>query len=236
MLVGIHQPNFLPWLGYFAKLARCDRFVLLDEAQFPKTGGNWINRVRILIGGVPRWLSVPVARPPGVQKIRDVMISDPDRWRRKICRTIEQSYRGHPHFAEVFAFLEHAISCPTPRLAETNAHAISAVARFIGVNPDKLVLESDLDGHATGTERLIELTRAVRGTTYCSGDGSADYLDADAFGAHGMGLTFMSFRHPVYPQRDADMFVPGLSIIDALFNLGPRETGRLVAETVVCAR
>jgi hypothetical protein len=82
VLVACHQPNFLPWLGYFAKLARSDRFVLLDRVQFPRTSrGTYTNRVQLLIGGQPAWLTVPVVRE-GVQAIGDVRIDDRLPWRR----------------------------------------------------------------------------------------------------------------------------------------------------------
>jgi len=61
-VVAIHQPNFLPWLGYFDKLARADTFVLLDSVQFPKRNGTWMNRVKLLVGGEPGWITVPIVR------------------------------------------------------------------------------------------------------------------------------------------------------------------------------
>ena len=84
-LVAIHQPNFLPWLGYFDKLARADVFVLLDDAQFPKKGGTWVNRARLLVSGRPDWVTVPVDRSyHGTRTIIEMQIDDARPWRRKL--------------------------------------------------------------------------------------------------------------------------------------------------------
>ena len=94
--VACHQPNFLPWLGYFDKLAQCDRFVLLDDVQFPRTSrGTYTNRVQLMIGGKPAWLTAPVVRE-GVQRIREVRVDDRQPWRRKALRTIEMEYARAP--------------------------------------------------------------------------------------------------------------------------------------------
>jgi hypothetical protein len=81
-LVAIHQPNFFPWLGYFDKLARADVFILLDDAQYPKTGGTWSNRVQLLINEKPAWVTVPVVRSyHGVRQIREMRIDEQRPWR-----------------------------------------------------------------------------------------------------------------------------------------------------------
>jgi hypothetical protein len=87
-LVAIHQPNFLPWLGYFGKLLKSDIFVFLDDAQIPKKGSSWSNRVRVLIGGRPQWITSPISREDGYQILKDVSFSEPT-WQ----RTIEETYQ-----------------------------------------------------------------------------------------------------------------------------------------------
>ena len=90
-VVAIHQPNFLPWLGFFDKLARADVFVLLDSVQFPRTSkGTWINRVKLLVGGRKQWATVPIVRSEGsVLPIAEVRIDEAQPWRKKLLRTIE---------------------------------------------------------------------------------------------------------------------------------------------------
>src|SRR5262249_17725400 len=102
-VVAIHQPTFFPWLGYFNKIARADIFVVLDNVQFPKTGGTWLNRVRLLIDGRARWVTMPVVRRyRGVRLIREMLISDEPAWRRRLEQTLRSSYGRAACFDEVF--------------------------------------------------------------------------------------------------------------------------------------
>ena len=100
-VVAIHQPNFFPWLGYFDKLARADVFVELNSVQFPKTGGTWTNRVRLMIGGKPQWFTVPVIRSyHGLRTIGEMEINPSEPWRVKFLRTVVRGvggfFRGRP--------------------------------------------------------------------------------------------------------------------------------------------
>ena len=219
-LVAIHQPNFLPWLGYFDKLRQADVFIFLDDAQLPRHGGSWVNRVRLLIGGEPRWLTVPIVRPHGPQRIADVRIDDSRRWRDKAIRTVEQSYRVCPRFEEVFPVVEELLREKTSSLAELNEVAIRRLSGLIGVDQGThFVRSSALGVKATGTERLVDLTVGTSGAAYLSGDGSDDYQDPELFGSAGITLYYQRFSHPTYPQPSAE-FAPGLSMIDALMNIG----------------
>jgi hypothetical protein len=230
MIVAAHQPNFLPWLGFFDKLARADRLVLLDDVQFPRTSaGTWSNRVRVLVGGRAAWLTVPVMRD-GLQAIREVRIDDRQPWRRKAIRTLEQSYRRAPHFADVFPVVRELLEHDTDRLAELNETSIRRLAELIGIDAGKLARQSRIGAEGRATELLIALVRAVGGTAYLSGDGADGYQEEGAYGEAGLQLRLQGFRHPVYPQP-ASEFVPGLSIVDALMNVGAERTRELLSRS-----
>ena len=208
MLVACHQPNFLPWLGFFAKLARSDRFVLLDDVQFPRTSrGTYTNRVQLMIGGTPAWLTVPVVRE-GVQRIREVRIDDRQPWRRKALRTIEMNYARLPGFAATMPLVRELLELDTDRIAVLNEEAIR---RLAPAHAHKLVRQSDLPpADAAGTDLLIELVRAVGGDAYLSGDGADGYQEEPKYAAAGLGFELLGFAHP---DTGAP---PGLSIVDAL--------------------
>jgi hypothetical protein len=212
VLVACHQPNFLPWLGYFDKLAQSDRFVLLDRVQFPRTSrGTYTNRVQLLIGGQPAWVTVPVVRE-GVQAIGDVRIDDTQPWRRKALRTIEQSYSRAPRFAEVMPLVRELIELDTNRIAVLNEEAIR---RLAPEHAHKLVRQSELPSvDATATDLLIGLVQAAGGDTYLSGDGADGYQEEPKYAAAGLGFRLLGFEHP---DTGAP---PGLSIVDALMR-GP---------------
>lgn len=229
-LVAIHQPNFLPWLGYFDKLARCDVFIAMDNAQFPKTGGGtWSNRVRLIVNGRAAWATVPIVRAyHGVLPIAEMAISDATPWRKKMLATIRTSYLHAPYFDDVYPLIDDLLTRPTTSLSELNLAGIRALAARVDLDPGKIVLGSGLDATGKATDLLISMVKAVGGTAYLSGDGAAGYQEDEKFAAAGLGLEFQRFEHPTYPQRNTVDFVPGLSTVDALMNLGFDGVARLL--------
>ena len=228
--MAIHQPNFFPWLGYFNKIARADIFIVLDNVQFSKTGGTWSNRVRFLLEGRPTWATLPVERSfHGVRLVREMRIANGP-WRVRLLRTFRGAYRRAPYFHEVFPLVEELIGTRTDLVAEFNLAAVRALTSRLGLDPGKLIVGSTLDIEGAGTDLLVSAVRAVGGSGYLCGGGAQGYQDDERFALAGIELIQQMFQHPVYPQRDAGEFVPGLSIIDALMNCGFVETRRLVVE------
>ncbi len=228
-IVAIHQPNFLPWLGYFNKIAMSDVFILLDDVQFQKTGGCWSNRVKLFIGGAPNWVTVPVVRSyHGTRLITEIEINNTTAWRIKMLRAIQHSYSRAFHFVDVFPVIESLISVNAPNLAEFNCHVITQIVQRLGLAADKIIRSSSIPVAGTATDRLIALTRAVGGTAYMCGGGATGYQEDQKFAEAGIGLVYQNFLHPVYPQKGISEFIPGLSIVDGLMNCGWDETGRLI--------
>jgi hypothetical protein len=218
--VAIHQPNFLPWLGYFDKLARADVFVLLDSVQFPRSGhGEWMNRVRILIDGDPRWATVPIRRR-GAQRIDEIEIDDSQDWRRKLLRTLQTTYARAPYFDEAYALAENVMTEPTTLLADLNERGVRQIASALLLDRTEIVRSSALAVDGSGSDLLAEITRAVGGTTYLSGRGADEYQREESYAAAGIALRYQVFEHPTYPQQRSASFVPGLSVVDALMNCG----------------
>lgn len=227
-VVAIHQPTFLPWLGLWDKLARADVFVLLDDVQFPKKGGTWMNRVRMLVGGEPRWVTMPVDRAyAGTRTVREMRIDDSKPWREGVLATIRSSYRNAPYTGEVLPFVEESLSAPTPFVAELNERAIRLLAGKLGLGASKLVHQSELSCSGTGTQLLVELCVAVGGDTYLSGDGADGYLEPERFREAGLALRYTEFTPPRYAQPVPD-HLAGLSVVDALMNCGWEGTAALI--------
>lgn len=227
-LVAIHQPTFLPWLGWWDKLVRADVLVLLDDVQFPKKGGTWMNRVRMLVGGEPRWVTVPVDRAyAGTRRVREMRIDDSRPWRDNVLATIRSSYSRAPFVDDVMPALEEALATRTEFVAEFNERAIRLLAEGLGLDTSKLVRQSDLGVTGTGTQLLVELCHAVSGDTYLSGDGADGYLEPDLFGRAGLALVYQGFSPPPYPQLAAG-YEAGLSVVDALMGCGWRTTAELL--------
>ena len=228
-LVAIHQPNFLPWLGYFDKIRRADIFIVLDDVQFQKTGATWSNRVQMLIAGVPAWVTMPIVRAyHGTRTISEMEIDDRSPWRDKLLRTVDLNYRRAPFFGTVYPWLASLIRLRTKSLLEYNLHAIRETLEAIGLGAEKLVLSSGLSVQDRATDRLIALVRSVGGDGYLAGGGAQGYQEDELFGEAGLTLVKQSFQHPVYPQYSSSTFVPGLSVVDGLMNCGFKGTAEML--------
>ena len=220
MICAIHQPNFFPWLGFFDKLRRCDRFVILDDAQFPKTGGSWCNRVALNMNGRRAWLTAPVVRPHGVWEIRAARFRDGP-WREQAVKTVQAAYGSSPHFKEYADAVREWLLCPENQLCEYNLNAIRGLGRVYGLDYEgKAVRASSLNVPGAATERLVRLTQAAGCSVYMCGGGAAGYQEEELFARAGLSLVRQNFAPPEYSQPRTPEFIPGLSILDYLFNCG----------------
>lgn len=221
-VVAIHQPNFFPWLGYFNKIARADAFIFLDDVQFQKTGGMWSNRVKLLVSGEGRWITAPVDRRySGVRNIDQMSFLPEDPWRVKFRKTLELNYRKHQFYRETVGVLDGLIDYPEENVAEYNVNAIMALVALLGLDAAKFHRSSALEGVGHSTELLCSLTHAVNGTSYMCGGGADGYQDEAVFARSKITLVHQNFIPKPYPQMNSgNAFVAGLSVIDALMNIG----------------
>lgn len=228
-VVAIHQPNFFPWLGFFDKLVRSDVFVVLDHTQFPKSEGNWTNRVRLSVNGEAAWVTMPVDRKyEGLRRIDEIHIDDRAPWRRKLLQLLRTNYGRAAFFSQVFPAVEAWVLAPAELVAEFNLHAIAGICERIGLETSHLIRSSTLGIDGAKSELVANLVKRVGGTRYLSGDGSAGYLDEQVLRAAGLQVEYQRFAHPVYPQRQGSGFIAGLSVLDALFHCGFDGTSTLL--------
>ncbi|MGQ0713230.1 MAG: WbqC family protein [Gemmatimonadaceae bacterium] len=219
-VAAIHQPNFLPWLGYFSKMAQCDVFILLDHVQLSR--GSYTNRVKIKTHDGTPWLTVPF-RHSGDSRypaIRDVEIDYRQQWVVKHLRTLSQAYARAPHAASCLARLTEVLTAPHASLAALNEATIALLAEALGVDRP-VVRASDLSVSGHRNELLVAICRVVGADTYLVGQGGGlTYMDDEYFAASGVTVRRQTFSHPTYQQLHGD-FVPGLSALDLVLNEGP---------------
>ena len=222
-VVAIHQPNFFPWLGYFDKIARSDIFVFFDEVQFPKKGGSWSNRVKLLISGEAKWVTAPIERNySGFRNINEMYFQE-DNWREKFLNTLKINYSKNPFYDEAMEVVEPLIKNSVNNIAEYNVHAITEIARKLDLDISKIRKSSEFLFQESSNELLCAVTKRVGGNAYMCGGGSDGYQDEKIFRDSGLVLIFQNFVHPTYFQRGNENFTQGLSIIDAVMNLGWEE-------------
>jgi len=227
MRVGIHQPHYLPWLRYFEKVARSDLFIILDDVQYEKNGYQNRNRIKTAQG--PLTLTVPVLKPL-MRPIGEIGIDEASGWRERHRRAIVQSYSRAPHFARYWPELEPFYLRAWDRLGELNREMLAVFLRLLEI-PTCVRISSELGVAAASSHRLAALCRAVGGTEYLSGSFAVGaYLDPATLRGAGIGLALQEWRAPEYSQLyPAAGFAADLSILDLLFNEGPRSRDILLA-------
>lgn len=217
-ICAIHQPNFFPWLGYFDKIKRCDKFVVLDDVQYQKKGGTWSNRVAINIQGQSKWITAPINRPNGLWNINETTFQKTN-WRDKIIKTLQANYSKAPFFKENKDFIFQLVNFEENNLSKYNLHTIVEVCKYLDINiEDKLVLSSDYNFQSSSNELLIDLTKATGCDTYMAGGGASEYQNIELFDREKLNFMHLNFEHPIYEQFNTKDFIKGLSIIDQIFN------------------
>lgn len=217
MIVAIHQPQYLPWLGYFDKIERCDTFVFLDNVQFKKN--EWQNRNKIKTADKWQWLSVPVIHK-FPQNINQVEVNNTVQWGKKHLNALITNYSKSPFFKEHIEFFEGTYGREWRFLSDINIHLIHYLVKALGISGKKLELASRYELRDGRTERLVDLCHRLGAENYLSGKDGAKYLDVKEFEKRGMKVIFQDYKHPSYPQLFGG-FEPCLSVIDLLFNCGP---------------
>jgi hypothetical protein len=215
MLIAIHQPQYLPWLGYIDKIDKADVFVILDNVQYKKN--EWQNRNRIKTAQGCQWMTVPVLyRFP--EKINEVRINNKENWSRKHLQALITNYSNSTFFDNYRSFFDDIFSHNWNRLVDINIEIIKFLISTLDLKT-KLVIASDLKLREEPTERLVDICKILDGNKYLAGKDGNKYMNLELFEEEGIEVIFQDFKHPVYQQLFGD-FEPYMSAIDLLFNYG----------------
>jgi hypothetical protein len=224
MIVGIHQPHFLPWLGYLHRMAQVDAFVVLDHVQFERR--NYQNRTMIRMNDEARWLTVPVMQRSQKERIVDKEVDNrldgTKAWSPNHFATLRHAYRQAPFFDAYAAEFKRLFDTRWDKLVDLNQAGLDLLREAFGIRT-KLVRSSELAVQGARMELILNICRAVGADTLLAGmGGSRGYLDAEAFARAGVSIEYHDFKHPEYAQCGDAPFIKGLSAIDMLFNCGPQ--------------
>jgi hypothetical protein len=213
------QPGYLPWLGYFDLMNKADIFVHYDDVQFDKHG--WRNRNRIKGPRGPVWLTVPVLhRGRSGQSLLEVEIDNRQDWRRKHLAAVRQYFARAPFAEAVVPALSGILGKPQSQLIELDLAIIDWLAFELGVSTPRH-RSSQLGVAGDRNDRLLNLCRHFGASRYLSGNAARSYLDMARFEAAGVEVVWHDYAHPTYKQLHG-AFVPYLSVLDLLLNVGPR--------------
>ncbi len=223
MIATIHQPDFMPWFGFFRKIARSQTWILLDHTRNnPRDASFWGRRVRFLIGGKPHWVSLPLVKDSNSGRgvpVNEIRLNTADaRSFEKSKRSIELAYANTPFFDEWFPVVEEYFDADNTLLMDRNMQFIRRVLERLDLQTE-VVSSSSLDPVHAGTELLVELLLKVGADTYLCGTGAGGYQDDAMLADSGIRVVYNAFEHPEYDQGVVGPFIPGLSMMDALFRV-----------------
>jgi hypothetical protein len=218
MKLAIMQPYFFPYLGYFQLIHAADKFVIYDDVTYIKNG--WINRNRILINNAPTYFTVPLYQSSSYKRICDTSLNLTLNWRDKLLKTIANTYRKSPFFADVFPVIEKIILFKTENVSDFLANQLLELSTFIGIKTE-FVLTSLVYGNLSlsGQDRIIDICKREKMDIYLNAIGGQILYDSKTFSDAGIELQFIEMKPLPYPQKSTE-FVPYLSIIDMLMNVG----------------
>ena len=222
--IGIMQPTFLPWLGYFALMQQVDCFVLLDDVQLSKQSWQVRNRIKNSSGD-PSWLTLPVKKHPLGTKINKIEISEDKRLIKKIVSSFEHNYYKTPFFHEAYDLIQKNIFNKT--LSEISSNIILDAKSCIGITTP-VFKSSELNiNNGPKEQRLVDIINYFNCNKYISPVGSSDYLEQkearDLFEKNKINLHYLHFEHPKYKQS-GKFFLEQLGIVDCVSNIGYKDT------------
>jgi hypothetical protein len=227
MIVSIHQPHFLPWMGYLNKVWHSDVFVWLHTVQYRKN--YFQNRTRIKNENEqPLWLTLPVHARLGMP-IDNVIIAD-SHWKDRVQKNVEQCYRRTPFFDAIWPALHDCMQELSDNLDEVNFQLFNTILCLLDCRhvTIKRVVEIPIDSE-NPTERLVKICSFLGAEKYIAGRGGRNYMQVELFERAGVEIVWQAFDpQTITYAQTGKTFLPGLSIIDCLFNVGPLKTRHLI--------
>jgi hypothetical protein len=228
MIVSIHQPNFFPWMGYFDKINKSDKFVFLTSSLRSKND-KYLTRTKILNNNSKlQYLSLPLGNKQ--IPINQLIMPADHQWKVKVLNIIKESYRGSNNFDEVYIDIENLFMCEYEYFSDYSINIIRFLISKFNIDTE-LYVDTDFNqDFGTSNQRNIALCKKAGGDIYLSGNGAKVYNDHKLYRGNSLELIYQDYMAPTYTQMSNE-FVSGLSIIDVLFNCGFEKTEKLLKQS-----
>ncbi|TWH46542.1 WbqC family protein [Sporomusa sp. KB1] len=228
MIISGHQPNYLPWLGYFHKMMSCDLFVILDDVLISRREVTKKNKIKGPEG--ERLLSVQISRKKGL--IKDTVIQNDFPWYSNHWGSLETCYARSPYWQKYKNLFSPIYKNPGELLIDLNLRLIQVIREILEINTP-MIRSSEIPGiEGTKGERILSLCKQCKADIYLSGNGARTYNDEAAFARNNIRLVYQEFEHPVYSQVWGD-FISNLSAVDLIFNCGPNSKDYLTKQVIL---
>jgi len=229
MKVAMMQPTFLPWQGYFELIYKADCFIFLDDFQFSVQSFHQRNRLFVNVDQVD-WYTVPVKKANAFGcSLNNTKFDESRNWRKKLVKRLQQNYSKTPFYNDIYPLISKIIIDQVDDLSTLNIKLIKAIVKLFEWDVEWRV-SSGLPTNTKRSERVLELLHWCNASRYYAAAGSAEYMkEDDVFPIANLEVLFQRFQIESYPQKNSsNEFIPNLSVVDALFNIGPAETARLI--------
>ncbi|MFQ6120931.1 MAG: WbqC family protein [Methanosarcinales archaeon] len=216
--IAIHQPMYLPYPGFFNKMKNVDIFVFLDDAKYSE--GYYYNRNRIKTPKGILMLTVPIKKSSS-QKLNQVEIANNIKWQKKHLKSLYANYSKAYHFKDYIEFFEEVYNTEWKTLQELNMKTLFYLIEKLNIDVP-IYFSSDLlrdRAPSVKTQRIIDICQELDADVYLSGIGGKNYLDKTLFEKNNIKLEYQNYVPKEYKQLWGT-FIPNLSVIDLLFNLG----------------
>jgi len=213
MKLGIMQPYFFPYIGYFQLIAAVDKFIIYDNIKYTKKG--WINRNRMLQNGKDVMFSLPLKSDSDYLTVCERDLAT-DFNRDKLLNQIKGAYRRAPYFATTFPLVEEIVRHGDANLFRFLHHSIVKTCKYLGITTEiRIASGLAIDHNLKNQTKVLALCEAVGASTYVNAIGGMELYSKETFRAKGIDLQFIQAKPLEYPQFD-NQFVPWLSIIDVM--------------------
>lgn len=226
-IVAGHQPNLYPYSGFFAKLARVDQFVIVDNTQYVKKQFQNRNKIKFP-DGEARWLTIPVRNAGHFkQRINETEMDSSFDWRAKHEKTLRSNYSAAPFFDDFYPKLKALLDSEWRLLADFNIAVIKLCAAHIGIFTP-ILIASELDISGVASELILDICRQTDSDAYLHGMHARDYVDFALLEDAGVSNLIQDYKAVEYAQPFG-AFIPNLSVLDIIFNCGPKALDAILA-------
>ena len=228
MTLGIMQPYFMPYIGYWQLLAAVDTYVIYDDVNYIKKG--WINRNHILVNNDKQMFTISLNGASQNKLINEITIADDFT---KLRKTIHMAYHKAPYYNDVMSLLDKIFSYQSSNLADFIANSIKLVCEYLDIQT-KIIMSSDIekDNSLKGQDKILEICKLLNADTYYNAIGGQELYDKSVFEKENIKLCFLKSDIPEYSQYK-NAFVPGLSIIDVLMFNNPMQVNKMLIDYIL---
>lgn len=214
MKVGIMQPYFVPYIGYWQLINAVDKYVVYDDVNYIK--GGWINRNRILMNGEAKMISLKVSGASPNRLISEIGLMDDQVYKSKLLRTIDQCYKKAPYYSSVYPLVEEIIGSYEDKLSHYLTNSMKIISGYLGITTEFLISSQiNIGTGLKGEERIIKICKNLDASEYYNAIGGISLYSHETFRSNGLGLEFLR-TDPIEYYQLGNQFVPNLSIIDVM--------------------